>query len=73
VAATDTYADTTEVPTIARSTPLDQLPFYLTVAEWRAYLGLSRTAAYGLIKSGVVPVLKIGRHLRVPRSALEAK
>jgi excisionase family DNA binding protein len=58
---------------IPRSAAPDELPFYLTVLEWRQYLGLSRTTAYSLIRSGVVPVLKVGRHLRIPRSALKTE
>jgi excisionase family DNA binding protein len=60
-------------PTIHQSADPQQLPFLLTVAEWRDYYRLSRSAAYGLIKSGGVPVVRIGRHIRIPRSVLEAK
>jgi len=34
-------------------------------------LAVSRSRAYELIKSGVIPSVRIGNSLRVPRAALE--
>jgi hypothetical protein len=57
---------------------LDELPEFLTVEEAAAVLRIGRTSAYLLAQrwrhtggqSGL-PVQRIGRLLRVPRSALE--
>ena len=56
---------------------LDELPEFLTVEEAAAVLRIGRTSAYLLAQrwresggeSGL-PVLRFGRQLRVPRSAL---
>jgi excisionase family DNA binding protein len=37
----------------------------------KAYFGLSRNAAYEAVKRGEIPVIRIGRLLRVPVKALE--
>jgi excisionase family DNA binding protein len=39
--------------------------------EVRETLGLSRTVVYGMIASGELPVVRIGRAVRVPREGLE--
>jgi excisionase family DNA binding protein len=44
----------------------------LTVPEaGRIYFGLSRNAAYEAVKRGEIPVIRIGRLLRVPVAPLE--
>ncbi|HVA43779.1 MAG TPA: helix-turn-helix domain-containing protein [Acidimicrobiales bacterium] len=56
---------------------LDELPVVLTIEEAAAVLRIGRTAAYELTrryrasggKAGL-PVLTVGRQLRVPRAAL---
>jgi excisionase family DNA binding protein len=65
----DAEVEQAKVSAIDPSVAPDQLPFLMTVAEWRSYWRLSRSAAYGLVKSGAVPVVRIGRHIRIPRSA----
>lgn len=40
--------------------------------EVAAALGVGRATAYGLIASGTLPIVRIGRAVRVPRAALEA-
>jgi excisionase family DNA binding protein len=42
-----------------------------SVAEAAKILGISRNTAYDAVKSGQVPIVKIGRRLLVPRAALE--
>jgi hypothetical protein len=57
---------------------LEELPEFLTVGEAAAVLRIGRTSAYLLCKwwrvtggeSGL-PVVQVGRQLRVPRAALE--
>jgi excisionase family DNA binding protein len=45
-----------------------------TVAEAATRLGIGRTLAYELIRSGAfpVPVIRLGRRIVVPRAALDA-
>lgn len=44
----------------------------LRPTEVGAALGLSRTVAYDIIRSGELPSVRIGRSLRVKRADLEA-
>jgi len=41
-------------------------------AAGKKYFGLSRNGAYDAAKRGEIPIIKIGRLLRVPIRALEA-
>jgi excisionase family DNA binding protein len=43
----------------------------LTVEECARVLGIGRQLAYEKVKTGEIPVLKIGRRLLVPRAALK--
>ena len=43
----------------------------LTGAEAMAVLGISRTLAYRLIKDGKLPVIRLGKRVLIPVSALE--
>jgi excisionase family DNA binding protein len=45
-------------------------PLLLTVKDLEAELQLGRTRTYELVRSGVIPVLRIGRSVRIPREAL---
>ena len=57
-------------------TPVDippastRAPMLLTVRDVEAELQLGRTRTYELLRSGSVPVIRVGRALRVPRDAL---
>jgi len=42
-----------------------------TVEETAKLLGIGRQLAYEKVKTGEIPVIKIGRRLLVPRRALE--
>jgi excisionase family DNA binding protein len=44
----------------------------LTVEEVRAELNIGRTLAYQLVQSGQLPVVRVGRAVRVRRSDFEA-
>jgi excisionase family DNA binding protein len=46
-------------------------PVLLTVAECAAALSVSRARAYELVAAGTIPVVRIGRTMRVPTKALE--
>jgi excisionase family DNA binding protein len=43
----------------------------LTVEEAAAQLGVSRSLAYELVRSGDLPHIRVGNLVRVPRLALE--
>ncbi len=42
-----------------------------TVEECARLLGIGRQLAYDRVKTGEIPVIKVGRRLLVPRRALE--
>ena len=45
-------------------------PMLLTVKDLEAELQLGRTRTYELVRSGVIPTIRIGRAVRIPREAL---
>ncbi len=51
-------------------TSLDDLPVTLRIDEVAAVLKVSRNTAYALVRRGVLPSLRIGRCLRVPKQSL---
>jgi excisionase family DNA binding protein len=55
---------------ITRTTPVAQLPEYLSIAEVATYLGIGRGLCYELARQGELPSIKLGRLLRVRRDAL---
>lgn len=52
--------------------PLEDRCLLLTVPEAAHALGIGTTLAYELVGRGVLPHVRLGRALRVPRAALEA-
>jgi excisionase family DNA binding protein len=57
-------------PTINRHTPIEALPDMLSPEEFRAYAGIGRSTMYDLLRRGDIPHLKLGRCIRIPKSAL---
>lgn len=55
---------------ITRHTPLHDLPELLTVEELAAWLDLARGTAYTLVARGDVTSIRLGRLVRIPKSAL---
>lgn len=47
-----------------------RVPMLLTVRDVEAELQLGRTRTYELVRSGSLPVIRVGRAVRVPRDAL---
>lgn len=43
----------------------------LTIEETAKLLGIGRQLAYDRVKTGQIPVIRIGRRLLVPKKALE--
>lgn len=48
------------------------LPPIMTVPEAAAYLRIGRTRAYELVRTGILPSVKLGRLVRIPRDLLLA-
>lgn len=44
----------------------------LTVKELAEYLRIGRDSAYGLVRSGQIRSVRIGRQIRIPRAAVDA-
>lgn len=54
----------------AKVTIADPLPLVLTIEEAARRLGVGRTVMFGLVRSGAVESVRIGRLRRVPSDAL---
>lgn len=54
----------------APTMPYEQLPEYLTPDEFRAYMRISRNGVYELLHRGEIPHMRLGRMIRIPKSAL---
>jgi excisionase family DNA binding protein len=52
--------------------PMVDDPLVLTVEEAARLLGISRGLAYKMIRQGVIPSIRFGRRVVVPRSRLQA-
>jgi excisionase family DNA binding protein len=57
---------------ISRTTPIANLPELLRVPEVAAYADVSPGVIYEAIRCGQIPHVRLGRLVRVPRSALQA-
>jgi excisionase family DNA binding protein len=57
---------------ITRTTPVNELPELLFVAEAAAWLGIGKTLCYELTQSGQLASVKVGRLVRVKREGLVA-
>ena len=57
---------------VTRQTRLDDMPELLTAPEFAAALGTGVGVVYAACASGSLPSLRIGRLLRIPKSALAA-
>lgn len=55
---------------INRRTPFAELPEQLKPEEARAFLGLSRTKIYELVRTNAIAHTRYGRTIRIFRSAL---
>ena len=48
----------------------EDLPLALTVEDLAKLLGIGRNSAYNLVHSGELKFVRIGRQIRIPKSAL---
>lgn len=59
-------------PLAAAETPGAQGRLLLTIPETCELLGIKKTLCWSLIQQGVIPSIRLGRLVRVPRAQLEA-
>ena len=57
---------------IDRQTSLDDLPEFLTLDEYAAFIDVSVSAAYEHLQTRKIHAVKFGRFWRVPKAALVA-
>ena len=53
-------------------TSLDDLPLFLTVEQTAAVLGIGRNTIYDMVRSGRIKSVRLGRKIRIPKSALNS-
>lgn len=58
---------------VTRLVPYDQLPEFLSPAEFQAYLGLGRNTVYDLLRRDEIPHVRYGRTIRIPKTALQCR
>jgi excisionase family DNA binding protein len=56
---------------LERTLPFEQLPEFLTPDEFRSYMGLGRNTVYDLLRRNDVPHVRLGRAIRIPKTALQ--
>ena len=47
-----------------------EIPAILTVPQLAEFLGIGRNAAYDLVNSNKIKVIRIGKNIRIPRHAV---
>jgi excisionase family DNA binding protein len=57
-------------PSVSRATKLDDMPELITIEELAIWLGVGRNTAYALVARGEIKSIRLGRLLRVAKSAL---
>jgi len=50
---------------------MQDLPEILTVQEAAKFLRLKRSTAYELVRQGVIPSMRLGRQIRIPKAGIE--
>jgi excisionase family DNA binding protein len=64
------HADRT---TQAGDTDYETLPDLLTPDEFREYVGIGRSTVYDLVRRDELPHVKVGRGIRIPKTAVRAR
>jgi len=57
-------------PHVTRYTEFESLPQFLSVEEFRAFVGIGRSTIYDLLRRQVIPHVRFGRVVRIPKEAL---
>jgi excisionase family DNA binding protein len=60
----------TDTTHVSQPMILNSMSMLLTVKDVEAELQLGRTRTYELVRSGELPIVRIGRVVRIPRDAL---
>jgi excisionase family DNA binding protein len=55
---------------VTATTPYEALPEQLTVEEYITFTRISRATAYDHVRRGILPSIRYGRLLRIPKSVL---
>jgi excisionase family DNA binding protein len=55
---------------IDRRTPVAELPEFLSPEEFMHYMGISRSTVYDLLRRDEIPHVRLGRCIRIPKSAV---
>lgn len=50
---------------------IENLPAFLTVEQLAVVLGVGRNTAYNFVRSNRIKNIRVGRQIRIPKSALE--
>ena len=50
---------------------IENLPAFLTVEQLAVVLGVGRNTAYSFVRSNRIKNIRVGRQIRIPKSALE--
>jgi excisionase family DNA binding protein len=58
---------------INRQTQFAELPEYLSVEEFRCFVGLGKSTIYDLIQRNEIPFIRIGRRILIPKKFLQEK
>jgi excisionase family DNA binding protein len=53
-------------------TPFDELPQFLSVEEFRIWVGIGRSSAYDLLRREELMGVRFGRVVRIPKAALRS-
>jgi excisionase family DNA binding protein len=59
------------LPQNHRATAVEDLPLVMTPAEVAQALGIGKNSIYALLRSGALKSLRVGRLIKITRSALE--
>ena len=50
---------------------IENLPAFLTVEQLAVVLGVGRNTAYNFVRSNRIKSIRVGRQIRIPKSAVE--
>lgn len=59
------------MPTDSDLCGLENLPAFLTVEQLAVVLGVGRNTAYNFVRSNRIKNIRVGRQIRIPKSAVE--
>ena len=54
----------------AEYSSIDELPYVISVPQLAKLLGIGRNAAYEIVNRGEIRSVKIGKTIRIPKSAV---